>query len=97
MTVVGAGLQIDKGRIAELAAKEEKRLNDSTTGSGRMYERAKKTMAGGVPSSYQVRDPWPIYLEEGRVPRSGMSMAMSVSIITTALARWSRGTRILPS
>jgi len=23
-------------------------------------------MAGGVPSSYQVRDPWPIYLEEGK-------------------------------
>jgi glutamate-1-semialdehyde 2,1-aminomutase len=66
MTVVGAGLQVDKGRIAELSAKEEKRLNDSTPGSGRMYDRAKKTMAGGVPSSYQVRDPWPIYLEEGK-------------------------------
>src|SRR5689334_7421438 len=66
MTVVGAGWQVDKGRIAELSAKEEKRLNDSTPGSGRMYDRAKKTMAGGVPSSYQVRDPWPIYLEEGK-------------------------------
>ncbi len=66
MTVVGAGLQIDTERIAELAAKEEKRLNDSTPASGRMYERARKTMAGGVPSSYQVRDPWPIYLEEGK-------------------------------
>jgi glutamate-1-semialdehyde 2,1-aminomutase len=66
MTVVGAGLQIDKGRVVKLTAKEEKRLNDSTPGSGRMYDRAKKTMAGGVPSSYQVRDPWPIYLEKGK-------------------------------
>ena len=31
-----------------------------------MYERARKTLSGGVASSYQVRDPWPIYLERGQ-------------------------------
>ena len=31
-----------------------------------MFERAKHSMVNGVPSSYQVRAPWPIYLEEGR-------------------------------
>ena len=31
----------------------------------RLFERARKVLPGGVPSSYQVRDPWPIYLERG--------------------------------
>ena len=30
-----------------------------------MYERARGALSGGVASSYQVRDPWPIYLEHG--------------------------------
>ena len=30
-----------------------------------MYERARKTLSAGVASSYQVRDPWPIYLSRG--------------------------------
>jgi glutamate-1-semialdehyde 2,1-aminomutase len=30
-----------------------------------MYERARQALAGGVASSYQVRDPWPIYLSHG--------------------------------
>jgi glutamate-1-semialdehyde 2,1-aminomutase len=34
-----------------------------------MYERARKTLSGGVASSYQVRAPWPIYLERGRGAR----------------------------
>jgi glutamate-1-semialdehyde 2,1-aminomutase len=34
-----------------------------------MYERARAALAGGVASSYQVRDPWPIYLERGEGAR----------------------------
>ena len=34
-----------------------------------MYERAGQTLAGGVASSYQLRDPWPIYLERGEGER----------------------------
>jgi glutamate-1-semialdehyde 2,1-aminomutase len=64
--VASAPVQLDRARIQELTDREERRLNDRTTGSGRMYERARKSMAAGVPSSYQVRDPWPIYLKEGR-------------------------------
>ena len=30
-----------------------------------MFERARSVLTGGVPSSYQVREPWPIYLERG--------------------------------
>ncbi len=56
---------IDRKRIAELTERETARLNEATKGSGEMYERAKRHLASGVASSYQVRDPWPIYLERG--------------------------------
>jgi glutamate-1-semialdehyde 2,1-aminomutase len=64
--VVASPVRIDRGRIEELAAKEQKRLDASTRKSGEMYEWARRTLAGGVASSYQVRDPWPIYITEGR-------------------------------
>ncbi|HEY7196695.1 MAG TPA: aspartate aminotransferase family protein [Gaiellaceae bacterium] len=60
--------QIDRGRIAELTAREEARLNERTPESRAMYERARKTLTGGVASSYQLRDPWPIYLSSGKGP-----------------------------
>jgi glutamate-1-semialdehyde 2,1-aminomutase len=62
-------VQIDRERIAELAARELARLNDSTPGSAEMYEWARQTLASGVASSYQVRDPWPIYLSHGKGSR----------------------------
>ena len=34
-----------------------------------MYERARRTLSGGVASSYQVREPWPIYLTHGEGQR----------------------------
>ncbi len=55
----------DRRRIAELAAREARQLNERTPGSAACYERARRSMPGGVPSSYQVRDPWPIYLDRG--------------------------------
>ena len=68
---------IDPKRVKELTAREEQRLNDSTTSSGQLYERAKKSMVNGVPSSYQTRDPWPIYISHGRprLQKSGTSTA----------------------
>jgi glutamate-1-semialdehyde 2,1-aminomutase len=60
---------IDRQRIRELIAREERELNDRTAGSGRMYERAQRVLSGGVASSYQLRDPWPIYLERGEGAR----------------------------
>jgi glutamate-1-semialdehyde 2,1-aminomutase len=67
--VTASPVRIDRGRIAELAAREQKKLDDRTAKSGEMYERARKTLTGGVASSYQLRDPWPIYLAEGRGSR----------------------------
>jgi glutamate-1-semialdehyde 2,1-aminomutase len=34
-----------------------------------MYERARRHLSGGVASSYQLRDPWPIYLDHGEGPK----------------------------
>ena len=57
---------VDRKRIAELVAFEEQRLNANTEVSAQFYQRAKKHMVNGVPSSYQTRDPWPIYISHGK-------------------------------
>ena len=56
---------LDRARIAELTVREQKRLDERTGGSGALYERARQTLSAGVASSYQMRDPWPIYLDRG--------------------------------
>jgi glutamate-1-semialdehyde 2,1-aminomutase len=66
---VNAPVGLDRQRIRELIEREEKRLNDATTASGEMYRRAHAVLSGGVASSYQLRDPWPIYLEHGDGPK----------------------------
>jgi glutamate-1-semialdehyde 2,1-aminomutase len=66
---VSTPVQIDRERIAELTEREERRLDEQTGASKQMYERARQSLAGGVASSYQLRDPWPIYLERGAGPR----------------------------
>ncbi|WP_367401316.1 aspartate aminotransferase family protein [Paraconexibacter antarcticus] len=62
-------LQIDRARVAELTAREAKALDARTQGSLATYRRANQVLAGGVASSYQARDPWPIYLERGAGPK----------------------------
>jgi glutamate-1-semialdehyde 2,1-aminomutase len=66
---VSTTARIDRARIAALAAQEADRLNERTPGSQAMYERARATLTGGVASSYQLREPWPIYLSHGKGPR----------------------------
>src|SRR5690348_17390553 len=56
---------LDRQRIEELIARESAALDERTRGSEAMYERARRSLSGGVASSYQARDPWPIYLERG--------------------------------
>ena len=58
-------VEIDRERVKELTEREEARLDERTGASKAMYERARKTLSAGVASSYQVRDPWPIYLAGG--------------------------------
>jgi glutamate-1-semialdehyde 2,1-aminomutase len=62
-------ITLDRQRIQELIQREEQQLNDRTRGSGEMYRRANQVLSAGVASSYQLRDPWPIYLDRGDGPR----------------------------
>jgi glutamate-1-semialdehyde 2,1-aminomutase len=64
-----ASTQIDRERIRQLTDREQRRLDDRTGASRSMYERARAVLSGGVASSYQLRDPWPIYLERGEGAR----------------------------
>jgi glutamate-1-semialdehyde 2,1-aminomutase len=61
--------QVDRRRIAELTEREQKRLDERTPGSRALFERARRALAGGVPSSYHLRDPWPIYMSHGEGQR----------------------------
>ena len=48
------------------------KLADRTPQSKERYERGVKVMPNGVPSSFQVNEPWPVYLERGQgAPRLG--------------------------
>ena len=60
--------ELDRGRIAELTAREAARLNERTARSAETYDRAREVLSGGVASSYQLRDPWPIYVSHGSGP-----------------------------
>lgn len=60
---------LDRDRIAKLTEREAKTLDQRTQGSRELYERARGPLSGGVASSYQSRDPWPIYLERGKGPK----------------------------
>ncbi len=66
MMAIATPAAIDHKRVAELTEIEEKRLNESTPKSAELYHRARQTLSAGVASSYQVRDPWPIYIESGK-------------------------------
>src|ERR1700742_880011 len=61
----GTAVPIDRDRVAELTARESAALDQRTRGSGEMFGRANRTLSAGVASSYEVREPWPIYLERG--------------------------------
>jgi glutamate-1-semialdehyde 2,1-aminomutase len=66
---IDAPAQIDRNRVRELIERERARLNERTQASKAMYERAHRTLTGGVASSYQVREPWPIYVTHGEGQR----------------------------
>jgi glutamate-1-semialdehyde 2,1-aminomutase len=65
---VQSPVQLDQERIRSLTERERARLDERTRASAAMYERARRSLSGGVASSYQARDPWPIYLTTGDGP-----------------------------
>src|SRR3954462_12157848 len=68
MAVESASIELDRRRIRDLTERETALLNERTPRSGEMFRRADAVLAGGVASSYQLREPWPIYLERGSGP-----------------------------
>src|SRR4051794_15180086 len=68
MAVESASVELDRRRIRDLTERETALLNERTPRSGEMFRRADAVLAGGVASSYQLREPWPIYLERGSGP-----------------------------
>jgi glutamate-1-semialdehyde 2,1-aminomutase len=59
-------MKVDRKRIAELVEREEKRLEDATPKSYELFKRASKSLVNGVSSSYQMRDPYPVYFTHGK-------------------------------
>lgn len=60
---------IDRRRIAELTEAQQEAFRNRTPGSARTFERAVRSMPGGVPSSFQENDPWPVYVDRGEGSR----------------------------
>ena len=60
---------IDRDLVAELTERELKKLTQRTPQSKQRFERGVKVMPGGVPSSFQENEPWPVYLERGEGAR----------------------------
>jgi glutamate-1-semialdehyde 2,1-aminomutase len=69
MTTSLAETSIDPARLAELTGHEKARLVERTRRSGEYFARANAVMPGGVPSSFQRSEPWPVYLERGQGAR----------------------------
>ena len=62
-------VELDRRRIAELSAGERAELDRRTPRSEEMLRRARRVLPGGVASSFQMRTPWPVYVERGEGAR----------------------------
>jgi len=62
---VSATSTIDPARLASVIEAEEATFNERHEHSREMTERARRSLAGGVASSWQDTEPHPIYLAEG--------------------------------
>ncbi len=65
---VNSPVVLDPERVQKLIERESAALDERTRGSAEMYKRARNSLSGGVASTYQSRDPWPIYLTTGQGP-----------------------------
>ena len=57
---------LDPKRVASLTERQQETFRNRTGRSAETYTRARQVMPNGVPSSFQVNDPWPVYIERGR-------------------------------
>ena len=63
-------VELDEDRITararEIQKRELQRFLDRTSESGKLYERAVRSLPLGVASTFQANDPYPIYLDRGQ-------------------------------
>ncbi|MDQ2622427.1 MAG: aspartate aminotransferase family protein [Actinomycetota bacterium] len=64
-TSTGGDSSYDPKQVASLTEAQQEIFRNRTGKSAETYQRAEKVMPGGVPSSFQVNDPWPVYLTHG--------------------------------
>src|SRR5215207_1992965 len=57
---------LDRKRINQLTEEQMARFREHTPTSAEYFDRARKVMPGGVPSSFQLNDPWPVYIDRGK-------------------------------
>ncbi len=62
---VAAAPEIDRRRVLQLIDEQRALLAERTPRSGEYFERARRVMPKGVPSSFQENEPWPVYIERG--------------------------------
>jgi glutamate-1-semialdehyde 2,1-aminomutase len=56
---------IDPKLVNRLTEEQMTRFREHTPTSAEYFDRARRVMPGGVPSSFQLNDPWPVYIERG--------------------------------
>ena len=57
---------IDRKLINRLTEEQMARFREHTPTSAEYFDRARRVMPGGVPSSFQLNDPWPVYIDRGK-------------------------------
>jgi glutamate-1-semialdehyde 2,1-aminomutase len=63
------GSSVDSARLAKLTKREQETFAGRTSRSREYLARGRKVMPGGVPSSFQSIEPWPVYVERGEGSR----------------------------
>src|SRR3954449_5891768 len=61
--------EIDPKRLASLIEAQQEQFRNRTGRSAETFRRAVKSMPGGVPSSFQENEPWPVYIDRGEGSR----------------------------
>src|SRR6476469_1626441 len=57
---------LDRKLINKLTEEQMARFREHTPTSAEFFDRARTVMPGGVPSSFQLNDPWPVYIDRGK-------------------------------
>jgi glutamate-1-semialdehyde 2,1-aminomutase len=65
-TSTAADSAIDRKLLNRLTEEQMARFREHTPASAGYFDRARKVMPGGVPSSFQLNDPWPVYIDRGK-------------------------------